>query len=363
MNNKEINLLRSYATPHIINRVRDKSKVFKLNNIRLSTVLVYLVLLTFLISYSLNIFNMFGAKITTHRIAANNLLTILALLLGFAYFYKTYIKSSCTIRFDDEHILIEQFGHIKYSFNISGKPRIRIDAENLNISKETVPYKLFLSIQQEDKYFKIPYQNFSQQSFNEFMDNFDLQLLEKSPEEIRLASSTDAELTYEKNFKNKEFEITSVKDFTNKTVFFRKPIMFQIFMLLTICITYFDIINIAEIVKGNLAPLGIAIMTLAAQAICFVFTKYFKRRCMYTLDLRNNYFKINGHRYDLNKEKVSLYVAKGLREAPGKNIYYLLDTKNRFFYTPILRIPENRLNCLDPIFVSLGYDTIEKRSK
>ena len=80
MNNKEINLLRSYATPHIINRVRDKSKVFKLNNIRLSTVLVYLVLLTFLISYSLNIFNMFGAKITTHRIAANNLLTILALL-------------------------------------------------------------------------------------------------------------------------------------------------------------------------------------------------------------------------------------------------------------------------------------------
>ena len=334
MNNKEINLLRSYATPHIINRVRDKSKVFKLNNIRLSTVLVYLVLLTFLISYSLNIFNMFGAKITTHRIAANNLLTILALLLGFAYFYKTYIKSSCTIRFDDEHILIEQFGHIKYSFNISGKPRIRIDAENLNISKETVPYKLFLSIQQEDKYFKIPYQNFSQQSFNEFMDNFDLQLLEKSPEEIRLASSTDAELTYEKNFKNKEFEITSVKDFTNKTVFFRK-----------------------------LAPLGIAIMTLAAQAICFVFTKYFKRRCMYTLDLRNNYFKINGHRYDLNKEKVSLYVAKGLREAPGKNIYYLLDTKNRFFYTPILRIPENRLNCLDPIFVSLGYDTIEKRSK
>ena len=356
MKYEESRNLQAYEKGYIITGVKDKTKIFKTNNLHPMHFLFLYIFLALFLYTLIAIFHEGIGKITMRNAIGFTVWFLIAALLTFIRITNNYYK----ISFDSNNMIFEGFNHKTQVFDISKSPRIRIIENRWNDSGAYPgASEYIIEIQQENITLQIPFMNFGFKKFTNFIGNFDLKEISETSTEEKLASATTGERVYETLYRGKKFIITGTKDIGRKTVIFGSMFALRLLWLCQVALFIGDFICIKRYLEGDTEItiiLTILILFQVFFAICYLFCK---RENLYVLTLKENSFKINSHNYNLSDDVVYLYLQVSSSDSYDSRYYYLCCDSSKPTFFPLLKIPENRLECLEVIFNNLEYKEME----
>lgn len=348
--------LQSLQEDFVITDVKDKSKIFKTNHLHPMHFLFLYIFLALFLYTLIAIFHDGIGKITVRNAIGFTVWFLIAALLTFLRITNNYYK----ISFNDNNMILEGFNHKTLTIDISKNPRIKLIENRWTDIGPPGESEYLVAFQQENSFLQIPLMSFGYDNFIKFYENFDTKKIEETTKEEKLSSATTGERVYETLYRGKKFIITGTKDIGRKTVIFGSMFALRLLWLCQVALFIGDFICIKRYFEGDTAItiiLTILILFQVFFAICYLFCK---RENLYVLTLKENSFAINSHRYNLSDDVVYLYLQKSGLDGENSKYYYLRCDSSKPTILPLIRVPENRIECLEVIFNNLEYQEMER---